>query len=254
MINEQYFLKLPKDFKNKCKIYPPSVKEVVDNEYFSKYRYLLTITQEEIEDEFLNKKNENKEISAIPTPFEFLLATSFHNKEIEKLAKEAFYFFIKSPITFLYDRKEILLCDLEKTIKESNSIKDIKRKFITIKEDEYFDFQNAIRESLGEKKVEPPDPDEDPRVKRIKAKARYRDKIKAKKGMGISLGTLLASICCMGIGINPLNVGELSYASVDSLIKTYQEKEKYETDIRALIAGADSKKIKPKYWIRNLDE
>ena len=102
--------------------------------------------------------------------------------------------------------------------------------------------------------MEPPDPDEDPRVKRIKAKARYRDKIKAKKGMGITLGTLLASICCMGIGINPLNVGELSYASVDSLIKTYQEKEKYETDIKALMAGADSKKIKPKYWIRNLDE
>ena len=125
---------------------------------------------------------------------------------------------------------------------------------IMITEEEYFDFQNAIREALGEKKVEPPDPDEDPRVKRIKAKARYRDKVKAKKGMGITFGTLLVSICCMGIGINPLNVGELSYASVDSLIKTYQEKEKYETDIRALIAGADSKKIKPKYWIRNLDE
>lgn len=253
MINEKYFLKLPKDFKNKCKIYPPSVKEVVENEYFSKYRYLLTITQEEIEDEFLNKKNENKEISTIPTPFEFLLATSYHNKEIEQIAKDAFYFFIKEPITFLYDRKEILIGDLEEIVKNASSLEDLK-KMIMITEEEYFDFQNAIREALGEKKVEPPDPDEDPRVKRIKAKARYRDKVKAKKGMGITFGTLLVSICCMGIGINPLNVGELSYASVDSLIKTYQEKEKYETDIRALIAGADSKKIKPKYWIRNLDE
>lgn len=253
MINEKYFLKLPKDFKNKCKIYPPSVKEVVENECFSKYRYLLTITQEEIEDEFLNKKNENKEISTIPTPFEFLLATSYHNKEIEQVAKDAFYFFIKEPITFLYDRKEILIGDLEEIIKNASSLEDLK-KMIMITEEEYFDFQNAIREALGEKKVEPPDPDEDPRVKRIKAKARYRDKVKAKKGMGITFGTLLVSICCMGIGINPLNVGELSYASVDSLLKTYQEKEKYETDIRALIAGADSKKIKPKYWIRNLDE
>ena len=253
MINEKYFLKLPKDFKNKCKIYPPSVKEVVENEYFSKYRYLLTITQEEIEDEFLNKKNENKEISTIPTPFEFLLATSYHNKEIEQIAKDAFYFFIKEPITFLYDRKEILIGDLEEIVKNASSLEDLK-KMIMITEEEYFDFQNAIREALGEKKVEPPDPDEDPRVKRIKAKARYRDKVKAKKGMGITFGTLLVSICCMGIGINPLNVGELSYASVDSLIKTYQEKEKYDMDIKALIAGADSKKIKPKYWIRNLDE
>ena len=241
MINEKFFLNLPKDFNGKIKIYPPTIKQVVENEHFSQYRYLLTITQEELEDEFLNKINENGEPLTAPTPLEFLLTTSYHNKEIEKIAKDAFCFFIKEPITFLYDRKEILIGDLEEIIKNASSLEDLK-KMIT------------ITEALGEKKVEPPDPDEDPRVKRIKAKARYRDKIKAKKGMGITLGTLLASICCMGIGINPLNVGELSYASVDSLIKTYQEKEKYETDIKALMTGADSKKIKPKYWIRNLDE
>ena len=253
MINEKFFLNLPKDFNGKVKIYSPTIKQVVENEHFSQYRYLLTITQEELEDEFLNKINENGEPLTAPTPLEFLLTTSYHNKEIEKIAKDAFYFFIKEPITFLYDKKEILIGDLEEIVKNASSLEDLK-KMITITEEEYFDFQNAIREALGEKKVEPPDPDEDPRVKRIKAKARYRDKIKAKKGIGINLGTLLASICCMGIGINPLNVGELSYASVDSLIKTYQEKEKYETDIKALMAGADSKKIKPKYWIRNLDE
>jgi hypothetical protein len=31
-------------------------------------------------------------------------------------------------------------------------------------------------------------------------------------------------------------------------------KEKYEIDIDSLLAGADSKKIKPKYWIRNSEE
>ena len=223
MINENFFLNLPKDFNGKVKIYPPTIKQVVENEHFSQYRYLLTITQEELEDEFLNKINENGEPLTAPTPLEFLLITSYHNKEIEKIAKDAFYFFIKEPITFLYDRKEILIGNLEEIVKNASSLEDFK-KMITITEEEYFDFQNAIREALGEKKVEPPDPDEDPRVKRIKAKARYRDKIKAKKGMGITLGTLLASICCMGIGINPLNVGELSYASVDSLIKTIRKK------------------------------
>jgi hypothetical protein len=40
-----------------------------------------------------------------------------------------------------------------------------------------------LRESLGEKTVAPPvpvDPDEDPRIRRIKEKARERDRIKAK--------------------------------------------------------------------------
>jgi hypothetical protein len=41
----------------------------------------------------------------------------------------------------------------------------------------------------------------------MKAKARYRDRIKAKKGNGLTLGTSFASICCMGLGITPLNIG-----------------------------------------------
>jgi hypothetical protein len=57
----------------------------------------------------------------------------------------------------------------------------------------------------------------------------------------------------MGLGITPLNIGEMSYAAVGILMNTYQQKEKYEIDVASLQAGADSKKIKPKYWIKNLD-
>ena len=46
----------------------------------------------------------------------------------------------------------------------------------------------------------------------------------------------------MGFGLNPLNIGEISYASVPVLIRFYQEKDKYETDVKSLLAGADSKK------------
>ena len=102
--------------------------------------------------------------------------------------------------------------------------------------------------------IPPPNPNEDPRVKAIKAKARYRDYLKAKQGKGLNLKTTLSSICCMGFGLNPLNIGELSYAAIPALIATYQEKEKYELDVDSLLAGADAKKVKPKYWIRNLDE
>lgn len=106
---------------------------------------------------------------------------------------------------------------------------------------------------MGEKAAEPPDPDEDPRVKRIKAKARYRERLKAKRQKGPQFGTLLAAICCMGIGLSPLNIGEMSYACVHWLISMEQQREEYDIDIRALLAGADSKKVKPKYWIKNID-
>ena len=68
---------------------------------------------------------------------------------------------------------------------------------------------------------EPIDPDEDPRITEIKRKARERDKIKAKHNNknGISLSTCLVAICCMGIGLTPLNIGEMSYASIGPIMK-----------------------------------
>ena len=149
----------------------------------------------------------------------------------------------------------MLVIGLEKTIQHIGSLEDL----VTLKEEEYFEFQNAIRAAVGDKMVkapEPIDPNEDPRITRIKAKARERDRIKAKQGSknGISLSTSMTAICCMGIGITPLNIGEMSYAAISPIMTMMQDKEKYDVDIRSLLAGADSKKIKPKYWIRNSDK
>ena len=190
-----------------------------------------------------------KKKNTAPTPLEFLLSNSYHNKEFEKIAKDAFYFFTKQEVTFLYDKKLILIGKLEKELKRVKSLTSL----TFLDENNFFDFQNKIRESLGDKPIEPPNPNEHPKIRRMKAKARYRDKIKAKQGGGINLLTSLASICCMGIGITPLNIGEMSYASISILINTYQNKEKYEIDIASIQAGADSKKINPNYWIKNLD-
>ena len=45
----------------------------------------------------------------------------------------------------------------------------------------------------------------------------------------------------------------MSYVAACAIMERYQEKENYHIDIDTLLAGGDSKKIKPKYWIRNLD-
>lgn len=246
MTNPVFLLGAPIDYKGKFNIYPPTIKQVATQKHFWQWFKILTMSQEEVEDELVNKVTDGR----FPTPFELLLVNSYHNQEYAQLAKEAFQCFIGTPVTFLYEKKLIIVGDLEKLLPTIKSIDDL----IVIAEEEFFDFQNIIRQSLGVDVVEPPNPDEDPRIKRIKAKARYRDKIKAKKGLGLKLETCIASICCMGFGLNPLNIGEMSYAAVDLLMHTYQEKEKYETDVRSLQAGADSKKIKPKYWIRNLTD
>ena len=242
MTNIAAFIGEPLNFKNKLNIYPPSVREVITNPNFGMYQKIFTITQEDIQDE-LRKINE--ELERCPTPYEFLLGNSYNSEEFRKVAIAAFQFFCHVEVTFLFQEKKIII---------GNPINEI-----YLLEEEYFDFQNYIRQSLGDKSAKPPEPinlNEDPRITEIKRRARERDKLKARRASkdGISLDTCLTAICCMGIGITPLNIGEMSYAAVGAIMRMMQEKEKYDIDIRSLLAGADSKKVKPKYWIRNSDK
>ena len=128
---------------------------------------------------------------------------------------------------------------------------------ILLEEEDFFDFQNCIRNCLGMESRKPYIFETNEKIRKMKAKARYRDKIKAKQasknGEAPSLSTLLASICCMGIGLTPLNIGEISYASMQKILNTYQKHEKYENDIKSLMVGAKAKELDFKYWIRNSD-
>lgn len=246
MIDERVFLGFPKNFDNLCKIYPPKIKDVIGNDKFPLYKRVLTLSQEEIEDEFTEK---GLDLANMLSPFETLFTNAYNSEEMRQLTNDAFFFFIHEPITLLYEQKKIIIGDIEKVLKKIEKIDDLK----IIDDSNFFNFQNEVRVMLGEKKIDPPNPNEDPRLKRMKAKARYRDRVKAKSGKGLQLGPSLASLCCMGFGLNPLSLGELSYASVPILIRYYQEKEKYQLDVDSLLAGADAKKVKPKYWVRNID-
>ena len=252
MSNPAVFIGKPLTFKNKILVYPPTVADAIGNQSFSQYLKILTITQDDIFDEFAKQKEKD---GKLPTPFEFLLINCYHSPQFRQIAENAFQFFLRQPVNFFYEQKMIVIGDLEEMVKKIESVDDL----VCIKEEEYFDFQNIIREACGDKivkKEEAPDPDEDPRIAAIKARARARDRIKAKQQSkdGMSIQTCLTAICCMGIGITPLNIGEMSYAAIGPIMKMMQEKEKYDIDIRSLLAGADSKKIKPKYWIRNSDK
>lgn len=249
MIKELFFLKEPLLFKKGIFIYPPTVKEVVAEPNFNLYVQVLTYSQEDVEDDFLEEK---QKMDIYPTPFEYLLNNSYHNKTYQQIVEEAFYFFLKQKITILYEAKTIIIGDLEEILKNAQTIQDL----VSLGEEDFFQFQNAIRQSIGYKTVEAPNPNEHPKIKEMKRKARYRDKIKAKQKSkdGISLYTMLVSICCMGLGITPLNIGEISFVAAGEIMNKYQDKEKYKLDIETILAGGDSKKINPKYWIRNSED
>ena len=244
MINSYAFLALPIRKKN-YSVYPPTLNDSLNNPNFTQWEGLFTTSQEELEDS-IHEHNPSYD-GPIPTPWLFLLGSAYEDKEFENTIHEAFRFFLHEEITILYENQVIVLGNLEEELTKVSSAEELR----IIDEEEFFNLQNTVRTSLGIAPVEKPDPDESPRIKRMKAKARLRDRVKAKKGMGLSLGDSLVSICCMGIGLTPLNIGEISYAALGKIIDRYQKKEAYETDIQSILAGADAKKIHPKYWITN---
>ena len=242
------FLGLPQKFENLCTIYPPTINQVLKEET-KQLVNLLTISQEEIEDFFIDKKDKDGKSIKPPDPFTYIMGNSQYNKEFEEKVVKSFELYIHEPVSLQYVAECIVIGDLQKEFLKISSIGNMMKELRIINKDNFFEFQNAIRRALGEKSLDPPNPNENPRIKEMKAKARYRDRIKAKKGLGITFEETLISICCMGIGLNPLNIGEISYAASKKLVEKYQQKEKYDIDIRSLLAGADSKKIKVQYWM-----
>lgn len=237
MYSLEAFFGTPIAISSVCLIYPPTVKDIINVGYevFNIYSSLLVRSQEDIEDE-IAKETEKPE--QIPTPFIFLLTLMKLSKEMETLIKKAFQFFIKEEITPLYDLQVIVIGPASE------------KRLLTA--DIFFAFQNGIRAAIGVKTIEPPDPNEHPKVRYFKAKQRARDRVKAKKqGANVNkLTTLITSICCMNMGLNPINIQELTYASINKLIERYNEKDSFETHIASLLAGASNKETP--HWIRDL--
>ena len=250
MINDKIFLGLPIKFKDVCEVFPPTVNDVVGNDKFSVYSTIFTLTQEDLDNIYLKDET----VKQVPTPFQYLMMNYYSEEEMRGYIEEAFNFFVHEPVTIVPEIEMLLIGKSEDELDPDVDLENPR----LITKDIFFDFQNHIRMVMGQKPVEAPQEEEenlDPRIKRWKMKIKESEKIiNAKKSKTApTLGTLLAAICCMGIGLTPLNIGEISYACVQWLIAMYQQNEEYDIDIKALLAGADSKKVKPKYWIKNLD-
>lgn len=248
MIDAKVFLGLPVDFEGLCEVYPPSVGDVLGLKDFQKYRMILTMTQEDLEDAIFNDQEIDPNVT-IPTPYENLIDCCKKDKGYKKLVEQAIEYFTHKKASVDVEEKMIIIGDVE-TLLSLTEISELP----IIDENNYFAFQNIIRSCLGDEQKKEDKIEKNIRVRKMKAKARYRDRVKAKQGGGITLEDSLTSICCMGIGINPLNIREMSYASMTKIMSKFQQKERYDIDIRSLIAGADAKKVKPQYWMNKLQE
>ena len=251
-MNPAIFIGEPLFYKHDIKVYPPKIKDVVGNPRYGSYAAILTTSQEDIWDMIAEKEGKELTGQAVPnapTPFEFFLNNCYQSPEFAQIAIQAFELFTHERVRINPEGKIVLFTEGLKNIKDVSQLR-------VIEEDDYFDFQNLVRQVLGDDLVERPNPNMNPKVALIKAKGRLRERIKKKKGnkSGITFDTMLVALCCMNLGLNPLNIGEIPYPAASALFAMSQEKEKYETDLKVATAGFGNKKVKPKYWIKNSDK
>ena len=255
-MNAAYFIGEPQQ----CgfyKVYPPKLKDVLANPDYGVYKAILTISQEDIWDLIAKEQSganfSAKPVEGAPTPFEFLLNNCYHSEEYMKKAEEAFQFFLHEEVKILPTVKMIVFVS---SMSEDMKLEDLKK---IDTEEEFFKLQNYIRLAEGEDVKRPPNPNENPRIALIKAKGRWRERLKAKKGNKNSIGfdRMIVALCCMNLGLNPLNIGEISFLACQELFAMAQKKEQYETEIKILTSNpfGSKKKRKPlEHWLYGKDK
>lgn len=211
-----------------------------------KYDYyvgLLTMEEEDIK-ETIQKKGIKELMNTEINVLEYLLMSAGYDDKFFLDLKNAFSTFLK---------KEILISLKNKMIIVGNP-----QDQTVINTDNFAEFQLGVRATCHLRIKEPPPEDETPMQRKFRLKREQRDRVKEKQaqknddGTGAEFADILSSLCLMESGVSPFNVGKLTIYQVKELLERAQAKEGYHTELDILMAGGDPKKIKPKYWIRNL--
>lgn len=238
-IKQQSYLGYPSELKGVCKIKSFTIGEIMEigvDIYNSRLGTLL-LTETDIQQLVKSKTGQEIPIEEIQ-PLAYLLQSADRNNQFLLELEAAFSTFIQEEILLLPKINSILIGD------------PLKPRFIN--EHNYRDFQDILRIQNCKEFVEPPPEDETPGERKMRL---LREKVAAvkkkqvqKKGDGLSLVEMFEIAETYGIDVK----GHTLYAFY-KLLRRHQLKEKWEQDLQMICAGADSKKIKTKYWGESLD-
>lgn len=236
----QAYLGLPSKLEGVCKVYPFKMSEIIKmgvTEYNGRLGLLL-LSEVDIENLIKEKTQKDVEIENIH-PLQYLLASAAVDDIFLLELKKVFSTFVKEDVLILPTFGAIAIGS------------PAQKRLIT--EENFSDFQNILRIQNRREFVSAPPENETPGERKMRL---LREKVAAvkkkqsqKKGEGKTLIELLEIAETYGIDIQ----NHTLYAFY-SLLRRHQLKEKWDQDLQIICAGADSKKIKTKYWGESLDD
>ena len=233
-IKIQAFMGCPTELKGICKIYPLKLKEIIemDQTIYNGKLGLLLLDETEILNLIKQKTGKEVPIEEID-PLTYLIKSAENSDMFLLELQSAFSTFIKEEVLILPKINSILIGKPEE------------RRLLTSKN--FRDFQDILRIQNKRKIKEPPPENETPGQKKMRL---LREKVAAvkkkqsqKDNEGQSLLDLLEIAAVFGIDIY-----NCTLFSFYNQLHRHQLKEKWDQDIQMLCAGADSQKMKPKYW------
>lgn len=229
-----------------CLIQPITVGEKIKlGKNYEKYLSLLTISEDELEDIAETIYNPEEKTNFLKlSPFEYLMINAQFNDTFFVDLKTAFSTFLKDEIFIIPQAQQVVIGKIDQGR--------------IINEENFKDFQQVIRLQNRLDTPEEVPINENFMHKKFRLKRKALKKAKARQQAKSSetpqMSDLIASVCVLGIGVTWENVMKMPIYTFYELFGRYQKKEKYDLDVRSLLAGADSKKIKLKYWIRNNED
>lgn len=240
IIKEQAYVGAPSTLKGICKIKALELEAILTmgTDIYNSYLGLLLLTEVDIAKIVKDKTGEEPKIEEIHT-LSYLLQSAAHNDMFLLELQRAFSTFLTEEILLLPKINAVLVGPKEQ------------RRLIT--EENFADFQDILRIQNRREVKEAPPENESAIARKFRLKREARDAAKKKQqqknGEGQSLVELLEIAETFGIDYKHKTL----YAFY-GLIQRHQAREKWNQDIQMLCAGADSKKLKTKYWGESLKE
>ena len=229
--------------KTLCTIYPVTLKQIatVGAKNFYSYLNIFTLNKEDVDEYFANEQIEQD-----LTPFQFLLVMTQMDPQYLSTVQEAFKLFLhEDKLVFLRQNEAIVLGERsEGRVITNESFEAIKR---IVEAANILDTQSA-----DARMDNPSDARAAQIIKKLKEGRKMREK--AKSDSNLSFSDLVASLAAGGNGLNILNVWDLPYYAFNDQFKRMQMREEYENTYRSLLAGADPKKVKIRYWIDTIQD
>ena len=239
-IKEQAYACLPSLLPQVCWVQTLTMLQILEmgTTIYNSRLGLLLLTETDIAKIVKDKTGQEPKIEDI-YPLSYLIQSAAHDDMFLLELQAAFSTFIKEDILLLPKINAVLVGPPQE------------KRLITNKN--FGDFQDILRIQNRKEIKEAPPENESAIARKFRLKREARDAAKRKQqqknGEGQTLAELLEIAETFGIDFR-----KHSLYAFYGLVQRHQAREKWNQDIQMICAGADSKKIKTKYWGESLKE